>query len=809
MKSLKFIVLLLFTVGMVYLLNNPIQTGKSKIPALGKFLSPYTGFWQQAESTSPNFDNYNFSNLKQPVSVKYDEKLVPHIFGKNNVDVAFVQGFVTAKHRLWQMEFQTHMAAGRLSETIGSKTINLDKKMRRLGLKMGAEKTIKKWKERPDTYKLLQAYSDGVNAYIQSLNAKNMPLEYKLMGYSPEEWTPFKTALLLKLMAYTLCIRESDVEMTNALAHFRRDTFDLLYPDNDPTGTPIIPKGTNWAFKKKTATKNDKKSRSINKKLSFNTYEKPYEGIGSNNWAVSGKKTASGSPILCNDPHLKLSLPSIWYELQLHSPTTNVYGVSLPGAPGVIIGFNEHIAWGITNVGMDVADWYTVEWKDHTKTSYLLDGEYADATLKIEEIKVAGQATIQDTIRHTIWGPVAYSDKNHPKFDLALRWSAHDGSDELTTFEKLNKAKNYADYKEAISTYECPPQNFAFADRAAGDIAIWVQGKFPIREKEQGRFVQDGSNSANKWEDFVPKDQNPHVRNPERGFVSSANQKSTDADYPYYYTGQRSHYRGRIINSRLEAMDGISVEDMMKLQTDNYSLKAEESLPLMLNKLDKSLLTKKEVAYYKIISDWDYHYQKDAVGASIFHEWWTEFYRQTWDEFKPLEASNSFKKPVVWKTIQLLRDDPQSIFFDIQRTTAKESAIEIANFSFKDACAKVNAWERENEKSANWTDYQGTKIDHLARIKAFGEIDVPIGGDRSSINAVSKQNGPSWRMIVDLDKEVKAFGVYPGGQSGNPGSPYYDNFIAHWAAGKYYPIIFPKNEQEEIENLLGTEIYQQ
>jgi len=804
MNALKFIVVGLVTVGFMYTLNNPIQLSDKAIPALGKLLNPYTGFWQNAESVNPNFNNQQFSGLKGEVSVVYDVRLVPHIFAEHDIDAAFVQGYITAQNRLWQMEFQTHNAAGRIAEIAGPKALPLDKRMRGLGLAHGARNSLEVWKKSP-YYSMLEAYTNGVNAYINTLNRRSLPIEYKLLGYEPEQWSPYKSVLLLKNMAHMLSISEKDIEMTNALNHFGKDTFDMLYPLWNPRQSPIIPKGTKWEA---SATSQDQSTsyNSIEEYVPFKPHEKPYEGLGSNNWAISGKKTASGNPILCNDPHLNMTLPSIWYELQITSPSFKVYGVTIPGAPGVIIGFNENIAWGVTNVGHDVSDWYTIKWKDASRTEYLMDGKYLKADLRIEEYKIKDAVPVYDTIRYTVWGPVVYNDAKKPKFDLALKWKGHDGSDELSSFYKLNTAKNYEEYSNALVGYKCPAQNFAFASKNEGDVALWVQGEFALKEPNTGRFVQDGSTMANAPKGNIPQAENPHVKNPERGFVSSANQTSTDPSYPYYYHGNFANYRGRTINGMLDAMDGITPADMMKMQYNSYSLEAEEAAPLLTSKVDKSVLTKKELEFFKQLTNWDFNYKKEAIGPTVFDVFWKTFQTQVWDETKAVRGRTL--RPEDWKTIELLTEDPNSKFFDKVGTPKKETAADIATSAFKTSCKKIQAWEEENGKSALWMHFNPTIVRHLARIPAFSRTNVATDGTKRAINAVHRQWGPSWRMVVGLDKEITANCIYPGGQSGNPGSPYYDNFIDDWAAGRYYEALILKNPNQEVGGkIIGIEKY--
>ncbi len=802
MRAVKFILMLLFTVGLTYMLNNRF----APLPPMGKFLSPFFGFWQNADKIDISYaQDIQLASLSGSVEVQYDDRLIPHIFAENNRDAMLVQGYVTAQHRLWQMEFQTHNAAGRLSELIGERVLERDKETRRMGMVWAAQQSLEEWKKTPEYYDLVEAYAEGVNAYIESLSPKEYPIEYKLLDYAPEKWTPLKTALLLKQMSRTLASKEFDLENTNTLQWLGEETFRDLFPEAFPKQSPIIPSERKWNFKPVKVP--DSKPVIPNTDKLSSIFQKMPEGIGSNNWAISGDKSASGHPILCNDPHLPLSMPSIWYEIQIHTPHLNIYGVSLPGSPGVIIGFNEHIAWGVTNVGHDVSDWYLLDWKDGQRGEYKYEGKYLKTKKVIEEFKVRNLGTILDTVYYTHFGSVAYTDENDASNDMAYRWMAHERSNELAAFFNLNKAKNYDDYADAIGVYSCPAQNFVFADRQ--DIALWVQGKFPLKRKEQGRFLQKADGADSQWAGFIPREHNPHIKNPERGFVSSANQHSTAPDYPYYYSGASfGDYRGRRINQVLAEKEKMTIKDMMALQNDNYSLQAADCLPFLLQYVDKSTLSKEDLEQVELLEDWDYIFDQDKIAPSLFKIWFKKFYTITWDEFYTYarKSGTALSYPDYWRTIDFLENQPEHPFFDIAQTAnEKETAREVANASLKAALKAAKDWETDNEKPIKWQSYLNTSIQHLARIPDFSLNGVQTGGDQYAPNANSSWGGPSWRMVVEMGNEIDAYGVYPGGQSGNPGSPYYDNFTKFWATGQYYPLLFMKTPNNEHKRIITTQ----
>ena len=799
MRFITFLFSFLITIVLIYLLNTPQSINGKSVPPLGKIINPFTGFWQNAE-TIGDYKNtsISLSEIKGKGKVIYDDRMVPHVFASSTKEAFFIQGFITAQHRLWQMDISIRATNGTLAEILGKRLLERDKLQRRKGLQTAAENALEGWKKHPDDYELITAYTDGVNAYIKTLSKGDYPIEYKLMNYSPEPWTNLKSAVLIKSMAQTLCAKENDIESTNALNIFGRSTFDFLFPEYNPKQSPVIPEDVKWEFD---TVEIKKQSPIMIGQINHRTYPKPPSFAGSNNWAVSGSKTASGKPILCNDPHLNLTLPSIWFETQLHCPDFNAYGVSLPGFPGIIIGFNENISWGMTNVSHDVLDWYQIKWANNERSKYIVDDQIKEVEFKIEAFKIAGEKTVYDTVRYTHWGPIVYESPLHPQQDMAMRWIAHDGgSNELHVLQNLAKAKNYNDYITGIPDFHSPAQNIVFASRE-GDIAIKVQGKLPLKNKEQGRFVQDGSNSSNAWNGFIPTEQNPQIKNPKRGFVSSANQHSTSPDYPYYYNGSFEDYRGRILNRKLDSLKNIKPEDLMALQSSNYSVMAEEALPILLQHLDRTALNETQKSFVSLLENWDFNYESKAAAPILFDIWYDQLYFNIWDEIREIDDSIDILYPETWRTIALMENDPENTFFDIKATAEKEVLKDIVNLSFSLMQAEADAWQKQGNP-LEYAAYKQMEVRHLGRIPAFASGVLPVGGDGSALNAIKKTFGPSWRMVVELGDQITAYGVYPGGQSGNPGSPFYDNMIDHWVNGKYYNLLFMKNADQESDKIL-------
>lgn len=805
MRVFLFLLSAVITVALCMVLNS-----RQYLPLpMGRFLSPQEGFWQNAEPLDAGFSaDLSFDHLNGKVEVYLDDRLVPHIFAEDETDAYFVQGYLHAKFRLWQMELQSLVAAGRASEVLGELTVNHDREFRRLGMVYAAEQSLKAMEANDTTRRECDAYTAGVNAYIRSLTSSSLPLEYKLLGYEPEKWSNLKTALFLKYMSYDLASRESDCEMTNAKNYFSPADFNLLFPPIQDSLDPIIPKGTVFPPATIPLRIPETADSLYFRPDSVAAMElvKPDRDNGSNNWAVSGSRTRSGSPILCNDPHLGLNLPSLWYEMQISTPSFNAYGVSFPGAPGVIIGYNDSCAFGFTNGGRDVRDYYEIRFKDATRQEYFFQGEWRKTDFRYERIKIKGKPDMIDTVAYTVFGPVMYdpaytnngrtpSGKNY-----AVCWSAHNPSNELMLFNKLNHARNYADYREACRYLETPGQNCLFAAKN-GDIAIRTQGRFPAKWKGQGDFVMPGTDSSYMWQGYIPDSATPYQYNPERGFVSSANQRPVDSTYPYYLGRDYPSPRGFIINRILSGMQQVTPQDMMKMQTDNYNVFAEMAMPVFVKYINTQDLSDAEKAYYKELVDWNRRNDADSRGATLFVNLWDVFQDTVYyDEYA--RVNGHVARPLESTLLEAVLRDSTYTFIDDIRTEQVESIYNMATSAFKGMVKRISQADREGRLA--WGNYKDTRVNHLLRIPAFSRLHLPIGGGTNIINATKETHGPSWRMVVSLAGETEAYGVYPGGQQGNPGSRYYDLFVDKWASGEYYRLWLMKKEESKDARIRWT-----
>ncbi len=702
---------------------------------------------------------------------------------------------MTAADRLWQMDISVRASGGYLAEIMGPDLAEHDEERVRLGFRESARKELTVWENNASEAAVLNAYTAGVNAYVATLSPADYPLEYKLIGYAPEPWSNYKSALFLKYMADMLCRRSSDQDASATLANLGREELERYFPLINPAQSPVIPTGTYSGDS--TAAVNSvpllSGQRPDSNAVSYRPGHVPERystAVGSNNWAVAPERTLAGHPLLANDPHLGLSLPSIWYEIQIETPEFSSYGFSLPGSPGIIIGFNEYIAWGITNAGVDVLDFYQVEFTDTTRVAYLLDGVATPVDLRRDTVRVAGGADVIVSTPWTIFGPVVETTTTgNTATGLAMRWAALDtpeaGREVSATgmFQQLMAARNHADYRRAVTGQDAPASNLVFAARD-GDIALSVTGQLPLRQPGEGRFVRPGSKRTDNWPGFIPKADLPHVLNPQRGFVASANQRSAGPDYPYYYLGYFEDYRGRYLNRELARLDRATPEQMQQLQLADLSLSAEEMLPPLLALFPADSITPARAAALDSLRTWDYRYGAESSLAALFSSWAGYFYRATVDEFDR-DAPGLYLD--TWRLIQLLSEEPTDALFDIRSTPARETAADLLPATL-DSALIAEHWG-EGERHTPWRENLNANIPHLGRIPGLGlDWVATLGGTGSALNAQRGKFGPSFRMVVELADPVRAWVALPGGPSGNPAAAGYDSGVADWANGRYRSI---------------------
>ncbi|MDR3010883.1 MAG: penicillin acylase family protein [Sphingobacterium sp.] len=782
--------LVLFT--LIYAISNSIFG----IPPIGKVLNPFIGVVQNSSNDCLDMNLVDTKcNTRDSVEILIDKRKVPHIFAKNTHDLYFSQGYVTARLRLWQMDFFSYLAAGRLSEIIDNPVLlKQDRTQRRTGIVDAARKTLAFIKKDKEIWDILSSYTEGINAYIDQLNYKNMPLEYKILNYSPERWTNLKSVLILKLFSSTLSGYETDVYMSKLMLALGEKDFNLLFPEYINVFSPLIPKKEEQIRTNKFVHKPD--YLNYNFLTSFNkpTFNDYNPKLGSNSWVVAASLTKSGYPILANDPHLELSLPCFWLEMQLKAPDINTYGVSIPGAPSIIIGYNDKISWGITNGADDNKDWYKLQINE-SKKEYLFDGEWKKLKVRLDTIKQRNGLVLIDTIYESIHGPIVY-DRNFTADHIelsgyALKWGLHEPSNEFRSFVMVNRALNYNEFKSAISGFGTPILNFTFASDD-GTIGAIHQGKIPKKMDGQGRFLMDGTISSLIPKQFIEQDDLPNIINPKKGYIVSANQHPTDEDYKYYYNGYYSEERANRINEILNGAINYSVEDAMKMQLDNVVFSAKHSICALIGMVDLEKIDERHRFLLNKLSNWDGSYSSEDKYAKLFDLWLSKIELSTWEEFKQYPFFAGYPSRGV--LLNLIQEDQDNKFFDNIFTNERENARDIITISFREAVTEYKSLNAEGNIS--WGNLNKVDVLHMTKLPAFSKKGIELSGNPNSINAMSKNWGPSWRMIVEMGPSKKAYGIYPGGQSGNIGSKYYDNFLDDWQTGKFYELFLFKSKEE-------------
>lgn len=807
------------------LLFGALQRRWRPLPALGPALSPFTGLWIRSQSpfaAELKATYYEIAGLHGQIQVQVDSDQVKHVFAERDEDLYFAQGWILATERLWEMEFIVRLASGRLAEIVGPQGLPIDLMFHKLGIPEAAKESATYMLQDREVASALQAYANGVNAYIATLKPEQLPFEFRLLGHTPEAWKVTNAALLLKFMAFSLSGFSFDLPLTRSRSVLSKTDFDELFPLSLHEPEPIMPASLNWPFgpaNLESGSGQAPKKEFIPKVAQANdptaTYEPgPNPANGSNNWAVSGQRSSTGLPILSNDIHLSLTLPSLWYEIQLVSKTQNVYGVALPGAPGVILGFNQNLAWGVTNGDTDVLDWYQLRYRDQTQTEYLFNKSWRPVISRDVQIKVKGAPDVQLKLRRTHFGPIVYEVGETPLVrripkGMAMRWAGLDPSNELKTFLLLNRAKNIDECRKAIETYQSPDQNFLCADNAGG-IGMWHMGQYPHRWPGQGRMISDGTDSAYEWKGWISRKEVPGVKNPQRGFLSSANQIPVAENYPYFLGWWfESPFRGMRINEllqeKIKAHGKLSPEDFIDMQMDTVSILARQALPSLLAAVQNSKdLTESEQKALLELTRWDHRFNEQSIPASIFYAWWHTFEKRVWSRYFPDPVDYLY--PRAWTTLRLLTQAPNSKWFAPAQSTgiginaptspSPNSLHDVARASLQDALAELTNLAGSQSGNWAWAKLHPTEFEHLAKIPGLGSGQFQASGAEGTVFANQGHHGPVWKQVVALGAKPRAWGIYPGGQSGDPTSPDYDNFISSWRVGQLKELSYLMNENE-------------
>jgi len=735
------------------------------------------------------------AGLEAPVEILRDANGIPHLFARSTADVYFALGFVHAQDRLWQMEMSRRIGSGRIAEVAGPAALEFDRLLRTLGLRRTAEANLQRYDA--ETKRLLAAYAAGVNAFLATDPV--LPPEFWLARFKPEPWTPVDSVLWTKVMALDLGGNWRNellrMQLARRLPLERVQEFIPPYPGDAPLAIRELKSLYGEAPAAPAA---------------------PGSGGGSNSWVVSGSRSASGKPLLANDPHLPLTAPPVWYFAHLSAPGLDVIGATLPGVPGVIVGRNDRLAWGFTNMGPDVQDLYLE--KLLPDGGYLApDGPRQFVVVK-ETIKVRGAPDQELAVRISRHGPVV-SDVQRASppagHVLALAWTAL-AEDDLTmqSVFRVGLARDWRGFLAAARDYQAPQQTITYAD-ADGNIGFVAPGRVPVRKAAndlKGLAPAPGWDARYDWAGSVPFDQLPRLANPRSGAVASANQKILPPGYRHFITSEwQPPYRAGRIVELLDATPKHTRESFARMQMDIVSPAVRDLLPRL---LATPAATPQAKAALAKLAAWDGTMAADRAEPLIVVAWWRELTRAIYaDELGPSFAS-AWSTRAQFVAAVLADRDGQGRWCDDVTTARTETCGEILAASLERALADLRKRYGEDQERWRWGEAHAAWSRHrpfsrVPWLAPFFDIRVPTPGDAYTLDVgqsdfadesdpYSSRHAPSFRAIYDLGDPQASLFIHSAGQSGNPLSPHYRDFAGRWARGEYVPML---TDRARIEGL--------
>jgi penicillin G amidase len=818
--------------------------GWGSIPPVGALLSPSVGLWANTQQEFPRIAEASTAGPGDSVPIRSDRRGVPHIFATSERDAVRALGYVVARDRLFQLELQSRAGEGTLTELVGDVALTVDQETRHLGMPRAAEKRLAALEPNSATAELLTAYADGINAYRSSLSPAQWPVEYKLLQRAPRPWLPVYSLHMQNRMGYTLAHKPAELDLLAARATIGDSAARALFDSDSPVQEPIQPA---FADASRRTPRNgprdalvplpppgqpDSAARALYAALTAGSEFGPLHwtrdadaspeeqallqgarAFASNNWAVAPARSASGTALLAGDPHLELTLPSIWYEAHLVVPgVLDAGGVTVPGLPGIVIGFTRAFAWSFTNTGADVMDFWreTVD-QNAQPTRYELDGTLVPLVdTRVEQYRdKAGQLLATDTVYYTHRGPMRRQGREW----LSMRWTVLDGGDELIGFMYGQRAATAEAFLDSMARYyAAPAQNMIVAD-TSGTIAIRSTGKYPIRaDSGRGTEIRDGRLRRNDWIGYRDVAQYPQSVRPVQGFLASANQQPIDPQDDRLYMGVDSHYeiwRALQINRLLRADSAMTADKMRQFQTDPGSVRAERLVPVLLQAATERLRQpnppKSLEAARTLLGRWDRRYTADNTGARLFETAIGDVTYRLYDELRP-QAGQEGKAPTPpqpseSRLLQLIADSANGWWDDRTTRDLREDrdrllsdalawAYDTLTVQFGGPAATPWRWGRTSPAQPM----------HLLRLSGFSAPATPINGGRGTLNpsvASRRANfGASWRMVADMQAQPIVRATYPGGQSGNPASPRYLDRFGLWATGTLDSVRTPRSPQE-------------
>jgi penicillin amidase len=793
-------------------------------PSLTQLLSPATGLWgnqvdlQDHVSALKNaLKSESFKSIHsqsqaggQPeIQLNVDVHLVATLTSEEEASLYFAQGYWVATHRLWQMEFLSRVASGRVAEIVGARALPIDRFMRKLELKRAAIRSFELMSHDPETRVALDAYAAGVNARIDDVRSRRAPLptEYVLLGLEPSDWESVNSALMQKFMSWYLSGRLDDLRFVESLQKLGPTGVMDLFPLEVTEPGTILGRDPRSKVARQPNSATGPSAFQISKlsNLGIAASVKAELGLvdsaqsfmleadrssGSNNWVVPGTKSENSSPIISNDLHLSYTIPALWIPVRLHltkGPQAHrVFGAALVGAPGIIVGHNDDLAWAVTNGTDDVLDFYRLRFRDEKRTEYIFDDEWRPLISREERLLVRGGLPEILMLRETHLGPLwidNHQDGPSAKIPegVVMRWIGHEASNELKVFLRLNRGRNVLACPDAFEHYVSPAQNFICADRA-GRVGYWKAGLFPKRPPERPlgdhpiRGVHEVSSSAEVWQGWRDRRENPS-RYPIHDFFSTANQPPyggrSVSDFGWSYAPS---FRNLRIQELLRSRRTWSAEQIVEMQSDDQHWLGHRQKGVLAQFAQQAC--PKDLA--EEVEVWDGHYRMDTRAASVHDLWWSELQTSLWKD-RIGDRGNSLW-PSAWRMLQLIESEPSSPWWD-DPTTSEVETFEVRGLqTMRKICENADEIQK-------WNESRPTRLQHVSRLPGFGKKVARAPGAEDTIFANRGDHGPSWKMVVSFPQgQPRTWFTYPGGVSGDPASRYYDHYISTWSGGRLTPV---------------------
>lgn len=752
-----------------------------------------------------------------PVQIIRDEYGVPTIVADSEEDMAFGEGFVHAQDRLWQMDMQRRIAAGRLSELFGTATVPFDRMFRTVGLRRIAEGIAPTLPAK--TRALLEAYAAGVNASLAASRGK-YPIEFDLLRYDPEPWNITDCLLLGRLMAWELNLAWW-TDLTLGAIGDRVGPQELLdimpsYPAEVPP--EVLPPAVRRFASLTEGMRNT--GGALLRFIGANSF-----GTGSNAWAVGPPRSATGKVLLANDAHLQLTLPPQWYEVQLRCPGYDAGGMSVPGAPWIVAGRNDSIAWGVTNAMVDDADFY-VERIDSSGSRYWFDDSWKPLAVRSEEIAVRGDSAVTVVIRETVHGPIVTDcttslQQARPPYVASMAWTGAAGDDQYTAFRQISRARTWKEFSDGVGLLALPGQNFVYGD-VRGNIGYRLGARLPIRGNQNPMLPQPGWDKSTLWKGYVPPEKLPWLYNPPEGFVASANNKIAGSDFPYYISDLWEP------PSRIERLrevlgrsgEQFSVQDFQRLQNDTYSYAAREITGYVFAACaDSTGHGGEEKSLLEYLRNWNFYFTRDDIATSIYQMFLVRLLENTYRDEMGDALYHDWVILVnvpIRVTMRLLKEGTSPWFDDRTTPDRIETRDDIIRKSLREAGEELRRRHGPDPKQWQWGELHTVTLGHpfglrkpLDRIFNLGPY--PVGGASTSMTSFeysfndpfAATVGPSFRQIYDLGNGQEVRSVLPSGQSGQVFHPHYDDQTRLWLNGGYR--IARRDSGGAVRNVLRLE----